>query len=1085
MWVGLSATLLDSEQFFGKLTGISPDFVREVVPLGDDLERRGHEYQLLLRGDPTSQTALLSTSIQSLMLLLRLLDPLGSDESKGFFGSKVFAFCDNLDLTNRLYRQLLDAEGRDPVGKIDPKKNGSLALLRSEAHSPQGRDTRDWPERDRSGQNWWLVDRLRDSPTPPAIGRTSSQDTGVSAEAETIVATASLEVGFDDPTVGAVLQHKAPRDFAQFIQRRGRAGRSQAMRPWTVVVLSDYGRDRVAYQSYERLLDPTLPPKTLPMSNRSVQRMQATFAVMDWVAEHLRKAGLIRGSVRNDLSVPDQAQAQARQEAVRDLLAEVLRNEVRRSELTTFLERSLRLSTNDVQILLWEGPRAVLLEAIPTAVRRLASNWHIVRNGTAIPRGDRARNNHPLPEFVPANLFSDLCLPEIQVMPPPGYDEAAETEEPVFLVLNQFAPGNVTLRYAVWKTKGLWIDPLMAGARLDVSDAFLQDAETIAQVSNGDSLVDVIRPFSVHPAVPDREIQTTSRGRFTWNARFTTDHDSIEADLPSTGPWTSVVERADFYLQAGRGGIRLLRYTLGGVAEVGKIRGERTRVQYELAREEEPVALGVELDVDALRVRIRPPSELGGFSLHSDTRRLRQLRRDYFLWLVEEQVGSSGSLNPFLARWIGELTLSAVAFSSINDGHPDDPASWTGPMWYDGLLDAFDRAFQGLHGVRGDVNGDPPLREAVEAELHDKQLPETLAKLYALASAGPDDTWSPWLNSRFGATAAFAVHEAIQALLSDFDADTEVTIDIDESDGFIDIWITDTSVGGGGLIESLYPVYAEDPRRFWTLALGALEPHETEQAADMLRRTLTGLVDGGLGPKAEDYRTAHDDESALKAWQALMHSISRSGIPASHSLAVGLATRLMRPGSSAASDRAVLDALNAWEHHEGNLGFALDQRTACSLLSENRYVIDALHAATPGNPGPATGGWAFNVLLDLLWPTPEELRPFALQAPMPFTARPPMSERTLLLDVLSEGNSAQIDVADQGWRAGAEARLAATGQCTLYAMLGDEDRLRDGLVELMIEPIEVGSLHLHPRIIGVRRQAATFEARLELVEAPQ
>ena len=92
------------------------------------------------------------------------------------------------------------------------------------------------------------------------IGRTSSQDPGVASGSDVIVATASLEVGFNDPTVGAVLQHKAPRDSAQFLQRKGRAGRIRGMRPWTVVVLSDYGRDRLAYQGYDLLFDPRSKP---------------------------------------------------------------------------------------------------------------------------------------------------------------------------------------------------------------------------------------------------------------------------------------------------------------------------------------------------------------------------------------------------------------------------------------------------------------------------------------------------------------------------------------------------------------------------------------------------------------------------------------------------------------------------------------------------------------------------------------------------------------------------------------------------------------------------------------------------------
>ena len=215
------------------------------------------------------------------MLLLRLQDPLGEGTSGGLFGEKVFAFCDNLDTVNRLFSSLLSAEGRRPNAAVDAQ-NRPLALLRSETHHP----AEDWNTRDAEGQNWWMVDRLRESPVPPEIDLVSAQSPGVKDNAVHVVATSSLEVGYDDPGVGAVLQHKAPRDVAGFLQRRGRAGRPQIMRPWTVVVLSDYGRDRLTYQRYEELLDPELPPKALPLAKID-PRMQASFAVVDWLGHRL------------------------------------------------------------------------------------------------------------------------------------------------------------------------------------------------------------------------------------------------------------------------------------------------------------------------------------------------------------------------------------------------------------------------------------------------------------------------------------------------------------------------------------------------------------------------------------------------------------------------------------------------------------------------------------------------------------------------------------------------------------------------------------------------------------------------------
>jgi hypothetical protein len=81
-WVGLSATLRDAPAFFGDLTGLTSDIVAEVTPAADDMEFSGAEYQLVLRSDPSSQAATLSTSIQAAMLVARMLDPVTSGPSQ-------------------------------------------------------------------------------------------------------------------------------------------------------------------------------------------------------------------------------------------------------------------------------------------------------------------------------------------------------------------------------------------------------------------------------------------------------------------------------------------------------------------------------------------------------------------------------------------------------------------------------------------------------------------------------------------------------------------------------------------------------------------------------------------------------------------------------------------------------------------------------------------------------------------------------------------------------------------------------------------------------------------------------------------
>ena len=126
-------------------------------------------------------------------------------------------FTDNLDVINRLYFDMLSAEGRNSFGDPDMRRapEGGLALLRELGTSLF---------RYNNGQDWRFCQDLQQGLRHRlAIKRVSSQDRGVDSSADVIVATAVLEVGFDDPTVGAVVQHKAPRGMAGFLQRKGRA----------------------------------------------------------------------------------------------------------------------------------------------------------------------------------------------------------------------------------------------------------------------------------------------------------------------------------------------------------------------------------------------------------------------------------------------------------------------------------------------------------------------------------------------------------------------------------------------------------------------------------------------------------------------------------------------------------------------------------------------------------------------------------------------------------------------------------------------------------------------------------------------
>jgi len=151
-----------------------------------------------------------------------------------------------LTRSTRLYRQVLDARRLRRVRPPQAKRlrsgrpaHGALSSTSRHSHRLGRVETRmanigGCPSTSASTAGVLSIGRT----SPPLPPRTPALTTA----ADVIVTTASLEVGFDDPQVGAVLQHKAPRDIASFLQPpRPRGAAPQTQRPWTLVVLSDFG----------------------------------------------------------------------------------------------------------------------------------------------------------------------------------------------------------------------------------------------------------------------------------------------------------------------------------------------------------------------------------------------------------------------------------------------------------------------------------------------------------------------------------------------------------------------------------------------------------------------------------------------------------------------------------------------------------------------------------------------------------------------------------------------------------------------------------------------------------------------------
>jgi len=304
------------------------------------------------------------------------------------------------------------------------------------------------------------------------------------------------------------------------------------------------------FQAVEHLFDPTLAAQALPVRNEYVLRMQAAFSLLDWLADQPRQAPA--GSIWRTVAAPRSAtwDDQALRDHIVRLLAEILRQDgPERRALRQHLRNALRVDDLTVDRLLWEAPRALLLEVAPTLMRRLFRDWRLAWPTPGHER-DRFTPDHPLPDFAPRALFSDLNLPELEIVLPPSRNGDPDSLEsmPLQQGLSQLAPGRVTRRFGDdYGGLSHW-SPVSAGVTdWNLPVAAYAEASQALGARRGEGaagFVDAIvyRPWRIRVdrARPD-VIGVTSNSQLAWASAFAAQGAAVEIAPPARTAWRTFV----------------------------------------------------------------------------------------------------------------------------------------------------------------------------------------------------------------------------------------------------------------------------------------------------------------------------------------------------------------------------------------------------------------------------------------------------------------------------------------------------------------------------------------------------------------
>ncbi|MFB6698020.1 protein DpdJ [Streptomyces rubiginosohelvolus] len=1073
-FVGLSATLRDADKFFAQLVGLRPGDVDPVEPAEAAMQSEGREYALALRGDPVSGTSLLSTSIQTAMLHGRMLD---LDVRQYLYGSTGFLFTDDLDVTNRFYNDLRDAEGgQNRAGRRNGRKPVLAGLRSSERNEHAARYL--------DGQSWDIAEKIGHDLDPTLqlhhlhVGRTSSQDVGVDHNANLTVATASLEVGFNDPRVGLVLQHKAPRDAASFIQRRGRAGRERGTRPMTVVTLSDYGRDRLAYQAYETLFAPQVPARSLPIGNRFVLKIQATQSLLDWASRKLRSKNL-RADPRKILKAPAGHTVRDEDRPGHDMLTSLLQAILDKpdlqDELARHVGRALQISADEVQALLWEQPRSLLLSVVPTALRRLRSGWSFQR----VEPG--AKEGSLLPEFITRSLFEPLNLPEVELLLPFTTNDTLE-RLPIARALREAVPGRVSRRFGHRRDEHrTWLPVPPVGSDTLALPQIVQHADpegTWHPEGHAPEGLQVFRPTQLNLEQPGPEISDRSQGIPLWGTQIVVSEEAppTPADIPTPSLWHERVQAVRFGTHAAGNPIEMRRMTVGADCQVALERGEveNRKIYYELHGK--PAALGFRLGVDAVQILLRPlDSAEPAVREYLSSPQWRSLA---FSQMFAEDPALDDIANKFQRAWLGQVYLTAFALEGLKRKQTvrEIRASLADGAWATELP----RILSVLYRDTND-----PHQALDNARLVDG-LTDLLrdARVVAAIDRAAEHLVDPDIAARTEELAQRAYRDTVAAAI--LAAAQRACPDAQDGDLIVDVvpgaapgepavvWLSETSMGGLGVVESLARFYAADPRRFWALVTSAFAPSDYEYVDATLTRLLRHLADEPQEDAAEAMRAlraADDAESAMEALNNLLAAWEQLDGRPRRTAVSALSTRLIRPGTGPDTDAQALAMVEAWSVLEQGLGVEVDANVIAFAVGDKQLNV--------GGTKQLTADQAFS----MLWPRGRQARTQDLQHYQPY-ADEPVLDRLLVREAHSD-HLPQVDITTNDWDLAYQKAMSDSGAVDLICPADASHCLAKALVRVPALPVHRDVMVVHGEIRGYARHRDVLRVRVELREATQ
>jgi len=1082
-YVALSATLSDGPAHLARVAGIPVSSISEFRPDPAEITAEGMEYNVAVKGNPAG-ASILATSIQTGMLITRLLAPSHGQNAaeseihgNAFFGRKTFGFTDILDTLNRWLSDMKDAE-RNHLSSLRDTPTTITASERDRLRS--------------DGQLWELCSLIgHNLGTALRISGCSSQRPGLNASSDLVIATSSLEVGFDDPEVGAIIHHKRPSSMASFVQRKGRAGRRRGMRPWTVVVLSDYGADRFAFQNSEQLFSPEIKSLFLPFRNAYVLRQQAVYYLLEWIGNQVGNFSPFE--LRPNKVPPSVRTAVIR--LLKDLLAGGTVAQRFRQDCERFFcdpgAGDQALSTSDVDSVFWNEPKPLLYEVVPSLLRKIEANWGLADPARSKERED-ADYKRPLPAFIPAATFGELDVAEATIRFV-GIDKDEQAMS-VPHALTEFCPGRVSKRYSVRDGEsGYWLQSsgrlLNDETNLPVTSLF--DGALLIDQIDIDGPVSIYQPTTFLVAAHDPSTTERSNAFWMWRSQINPTGKGHQLPMRRGGSWGRAIKSAQVHLHRENSGVGILRFSECWQFDIqlSRSRGQsKSGVATLSAKDNDGVireAIGFRLKADGILWQISAGFLQGLPQPSADS--LRGLRSHFYLDCLRTSAALASHVDRFSVEWLHRTSLAMLLATSLRNHCGLAQAQ---QLLHGRRVDALNRVLAQIIPVAFDDDSSP----TTPAKLRDKLTilwsnPTVQAEVERLEQTLWEEEITPelftWCKRRF----LSAIAQAFQnSALTSTDGVSEDDLSLDvfwDGEADAEFFLAEASAGGLGHVEALVRTIVESPESFPEGVRQALNfcPREqlSESMFEFLRTLNRETEQGPLRTAVARIREATDFKAVESASHTFRQALLDSGLEASRSFVVSVLSRLLRPGSNEETDRIAYLVNALWRRRSARLGVDIDASVwayVCSASkAASRRFGQVLQRLSGG--GTIAPGQVYRLVQQMLVEGCRHSCPECLSDTNRFNDAG-LASRELASTWLGMRPAQILIDADENWQVAFRDALREAG---IAELVSKQSALAQAMLEsqqLLAEELEVDSVLIPPTISAIRRNGNSWIIQMQL-----